>query len=518
MKALSRTVAMAANSTSASPVLVRLEGSPPASVQLKRPLTIVGSKLHSHLRIVSTAISGSHALFLNLGNNVFLRDLMSRTHVYVNDQEVAECRLKYGDIVRFGEMRFRFVDANVLRQSLSSVRPPPAKLYRELGGEHLTLEKPMLVIGRHAEADLVLGGAQVSKAHAVIYEHDGQRMIRALGSRDGMFINESAIRSARLRSGDTIRIGTTLLHYVTAEEQQTALVEPAQVDVTDNTNDAESPPDSHTFVSDPVIISSPTELVDTDPVELTDAPAPHQPTNSLALPGDWDLEAETIAPVELPDSSFFSTATGVGAAGAESPAELAESANLETAEASQSRNDISADATSASHESAELSLSEPVQLEALTPTPSASPSAAMGDLDAFELDSLEQDSRLSATGQESTAHETPDATFEPSHLAEPLKPRGSDRKDLRAVLEGEAGAKVGQNRPVNARQSNPKGLDDILATEVLTLYPSSILEDNKAGASANPPSRSRRMWLIIASALAAFVVSGAGAWYYLHYR
>jgi hypothetical protein len=344
-------------------------------------------------------------------------------------------------------------------------------------------------------------------------------MIRALGSRDGMLVNESAIRSARLQNGDTIRIGTTLLHYMTGEGQ-TALAEPDEVDAADNTNDSQSPPDSHTFVSDPVIIPSSTAFVDTEPVELTEASAPHQSTNSLALPGDWDLAAETSAPVETQVSSFSSTAIGIGADEAESPAELAESTTLEDLESSQSSDDISAEATSASSESAVASLSEPIQLETLTPNLSASPPAAIGVLDVLESDSLGQGSPARAAGekQESTVHETLDATFEPSHFAELRKSRGSGHINLRVVGQGQATAKVGEAPQDGAPQSNPKGLDDILATEILTLHSSSILEDTKVGASPDLPSRSRRIRLLLASALAALAVSGAGAWYYLHHR
>src|SRR6202035_4850892 len=92
----------------ASPVLVTLDSASSPVVRLDPPLPIVGAKLQSHLRIVSQSISGSHALLLNLGNHVFLRDLMSRTHSFVNDRAVSEAVLNYGDILRFGDMRFRF--------------------------------------------------------------------------------------------------------------------------------------------------------------------------------------------------------------------------------------------------------------------------------------------------------------------------------------------------------------------------------------------------------------------------
>lgn len=263
-----------------APLLVRVDGSAPP-IRLNRPLTIVGSKLQSHLRIVSAAISGSHALLLNLGNNILLRDLMSRSHVYVNDREVAECRLKYGDVVRFGEMRFRFLDQDVLRESLEKFRSPPARFDLE-DAEPVNVSSPLFVIGRQQGADLVLEDEEVSKAHAVLFEHAGQRILRDLGSRRGTIVDGRPIRAVSLRGGEVIRIGRTILRYQTsspvvenqgdteqnssqsvvelqqndmapvAEEESELAAEPAASD--------EAPPDSHVFVEEAVVVDSPSSL------------------------------------------------------------------------------------------------------------------------------------------------------------------------------------------------------------------------------------------------------------------
>lgn len=75
--------------------------------------------------------------------------------------------------MRCRKMRYRFVDAKVLRQAI--IRKTLSRVKQE---PH-TLDKPILFIGRHPKTDLVLGGAKCQR-HGIFHKHDSQRMIRAL--------------------------------------------------------------------------------------------------------------------------------------------------------------------------------------------------------------------------------------------------------------------------------------------------------------------------------------------------
>lgn len=310
-----------------SPVLVRLGGAA-ASVRLKRPLTIVGSKRHAHLRIISPVLSGTHALLLNLGNNIYLRDLMTRRHVYVNDRKVSSCRLKYGDIVRFGEMRFRFIDADVLRQSLARVRPAVGELLRESDGQSLLLDKPLMVIGRHSGADIVVQGEGSSRAHAVIFEQEGRRVIRDLGSRIGTLVNEAVVRSAVLRNGDTIRIGSTLFRIVVPEES----ADQSEMDAgAETTAEAESTPDEHVFVSQPSILSNDNEAVEAVGLDKVHSASASPVASPLS---DWSLQANESSAGAWQSNSSVQTAESSPVATSSStlqaaPVELEEASSAE---------------------------------------------------------------------------------------------------------------------------------------------------------------------------------------------
>lgn len=67
------------------------------------------------------------------------------------------------------------------------------------------------VAGRSSDADLVLADDTVSRKHARIYEARGTLWLRDLGSRNGTQVNGRAVSHHRLRPGDRITIGASLM-------------------------------------------------------------------------------------------------------------------------------------------------------------------------------------------------------------------------------------------------------------------------------------------------------------------
>lgn len=67
------------------------------------------------------------------------------------------------------------------------------------------------VAGRSDDADLVLEDDTVSRKHARIYESRGSLWLRDLGSRNGTQVNGRSTSHHRLRPGDRITIGASLL-------------------------------------------------------------------------------------------------------------------------------------------------------------------------------------------------------------------------------------------------------------------------------------------------------------------
>jgi hypothetical protein len=74
-----------------------------------------------------------------------------------------------------------------------------------------------IVIGRSSDLDMVLVEDMVSRKHAKISTHNGQVIIQDLGSTNGTFVNGEKIKRVRLREGDRILIGTSIIKLVTSD-------------------------------------------------------------------------------------------------------------------------------------------------------------------------------------------------------------------------------------------------------------------------------------------------------------
>ena len=73
----------------------------------------------------------------------------------------------------------------------------------------LPLSERALHIGRAPDNDLVLADDMVSWHHATLWQEQGQVWVRDRGSRNGTFLNDTAIRdAARVPDGARIRLGT----------------------------------------------------------------------------------------------------------------------------------------------------------------------------------------------------------------------------------------------------------------------------------------------------------------------
>jgi pSer/pThr/pTyr-binding forkhead associated (FHA) protein len=82
------------------------------------------------------------------------------------------------------------------------------------GGEFPLKPDKQVVIGRSSELDMVLVEDMVSRKHSKITMTAGKITIEDLGSTNGTFVNGEKIKSCRLKEGDRILIGTSILKVV----------------------------------------------------------------------------------------------------------------------------------------------------------------------------------------------------------------------------------------------------------------------------------------------------------------
>lgn len=84
------------------------------------------------------------------------------------------------------------------------------------GGEFPLKGDKQLIIGRSSELDMVLVEDMVSRKHAKITIAGGKITIEDLGSTNGTFVNGEKVKTSRLKEGDRILIGTSILKLVKA--------------------------------------------------------------------------------------------------------------------------------------------------------------------------------------------------------------------------------------------------------------------------------------------------------------
>src|SRR5258707_3556554 len=82
------------------------------------------------------------------------------------------------------------------------------------GGEFPLRMEREIIVGRSSELDMVLVEDMVSRKHAKITTTGDQILIQDLGSTNGTFVNGEKIKKVRLKEGDRILIGTSIIKLV----------------------------------------------------------------------------------------------------------------------------------------------------------------------------------------------------------------------------------------------------------------------------------------------------------------
>jgi hypothetical protein len=85
-------------------------------------------------------------------------------------------------------------------------------------GDSLQVKQPRIVIGRSRDCDVQLADANVSRRHAELRQEGASYWIVDLGSTNGIEVNGKRVKRAKLRSGDTITLGSTDVTFVRAAE------------------------------------------------------------------------------------------------------------------------------------------------------------------------------------------------------------------------------------------------------------------------------------------------------------
>jgi uncharacterized protein DUF4388/FHA domain-containing protein len=91
------------------------------------------------------------------------------------------------------------------------------------GGEFPIATDKQILVGRSSDLDMVLVEDMVSRKHARIAMQGDQIWIEDLGSTNGTFVNGEKIKRARLKEGDRVLIGTSILKVIAGDAPREGL-------------------------------------------------------------------------------------------------------------------------------------------------------------------------------------------------------------------------------------------------------------------------------------------------------
>lgn len=83
----------------------------------------------------------------------------------------------------------------------------PARLVSTGNGPSITLDKPIVLLGRQDECDVILESRKVSRKHCCLALINQTVLIRDLGSTNGISVNGKRVESATLTHGDIVSVG-----------------------------------------------------------------------------------------------------------------------------------------------------------------------------------------------------------------------------------------------------------------------------------------------------------------------
>jgi pSer/pThr/pTyr-binding forkhead associated (FHA) protein len=107
-------------------------------------------------------------------------------------------------------------------------------------GPTITVQRPILLIGRHPECDLRLDLPKISRRHCCLASAYDRILIRDLGSRNGVRVNGRIVDETQLFRGDEVAIGP-LIYRVEVEGEPSEDAPPPR-------SDASGPGDSESHV------------------------------------------------------------------------------------------------------------------------------------------------------------------------------------------------------------------------------------------------------------------------------
>jgi ABC-type multidrug transport system ATPase subunit/ABC-type multidrug transport system permease subunit len=177
----------------------------------------IGYADDNDLVIPRPQVSGRHARIARFDGRYVLEDLNSTNGTSLNGQQIARAEIEPGDRVGLGSYQFVF-DAEIARrlepaakQELQELQATQAlQAVSPAGAPSNSQQARSIVIGREADADIVLDAPQISRHHCKLTPTQSGWRVEDLGAANGTFVNErfNRVDEAFVTDDDVLFLGS----------------------------------------------------------------------------------------------------------------------------------------------------------------------------------------------------------------------------------------------------------------------------------------------------------------------
>jgi len=190
-----------------------------------RSIFEIGSGPAASLVLEDPDVALVHLKVYVAGNDVSIFDVSGQGFLH-NGKRTLKSAVVEGDRIKIGshELAFSKGEAPALAPA-----PAPAVIPATRGASRCELQavkgndagrtydlrsKEMFIIGRGVATDITVWDIRVSRVHCRIDRDETGYVVTDLNAANGTFVNGQKIETHRLKPGDEIKVGSTVLQYV----------------------------------------------------------------------------------------------------------------------------------------------------------------------------------------------------------------------------------------------------------------------------------------------------------------
>ncbi|MBI3723265.1 FHA domain-containing protein [bacterium] len=187
-----------------------------------KPVFDVGSAPTADARLEDADVAPVHVKINDAAGELSAFDVSGRGFLH-NGKRTLKSVLRDGDLLRLGQHELRFVALAAPGAAPAEDTAPPVASEIRCGlralkgndaGKSFDLgSKDMFILGRGVATDITVWDIRASRVHCRI-DHDATgHTITDLNASNGTYVNGEKVEHVRLKPGDEIKIGSTVLQY-----------------------------------------------------------------------------------------------------------------------------------------------------------------------------------------------------------------------------------------------------------------------------------------------------------------